>query len=386
MTEETNGPDGAGEPSPPGPNHRDEAASPERVERLARRLDDAGDPYVRVTVVRREPPVSARVGDRAILTPAGDLVGWVGGAECAQSVVMREATRALATGEPVLVGLAPDPDDVDRPGLESFPMTCHSGGTLELFVEPVRPAPRLVVAGDSPAARTLVRLAAALAYDLTAVTGDEIPEADRDGHSFDDAVSVVASTDDAALEDAVAGASAVVVATMGAFDEDVLAAAVRAEAPYVGLVSSHPRADDLFDAVADRTGRSRDAVAAAVTVPAGLDIGAETPEEIAVSVLAELVQREHEPAPSDSAAAARKAEGDGTLTQGTNDHADDQNAGDGTAGETAVDPVCGMTVDVGAAAATVEHAGETYRFCAQGCADAFAADPERFTGQDAEAR
>ena len=366
-----------------------DATSPEKVDRVAREFREAGRPFALVTVVRREPPVSATVGDRALVTADGDLVGWIGGVGCAQSLVVREGTKALQTGEPVLLGLAPDPETVSRPGLDAFPMTCHSGGVLELFVDPILPTPRLVVVGDSPLAHALARLANELTYAVTAVA--DAATAPR--------VREVIAPDDDTLVDRVAGAEAVVVATMGSFDELGLETGLRAGVPYVGLVASDRRAASLFDDVADRLGVDAAVVADSVVVPAGLDIGAETPEEIALSVFAELVAVRHGLAER-SAATNERLEDAIRLHHSRHDHDRERSAESAELSESvdsvnsaesaadiaaAVDPVCGMHVVVGEAAATVEHDGETYHFCGQGCADAFADDPERFLPEE-EAR
>ncbi|MGM0591979.1 MAG: XdhC family protein [Halobacteriota archaeon] len=326
------------------PSSRLDATSPERVEQLARQFTDEGREFARITVVRREPPVSANVGDRALLTPDGDLVGWIGGVNCAQSVAIREAKTALETGDSVLVGLAPDPETIARPGLLSFPMTCHSGGTLELFIEPVRPTQRVVVLGDTVVAQSLGRLARELTYDVTVVTDPS-------------------DVDDGELASAIPTGSYVVVATMGGFDESGLEAAIRAEPAYVGLVASTTRAEELFDRVADRLGTDTTVVEASVTVPAGLDIGAKTPEEIAVSILAEVVS------------VRRVTDGVGSET--THGPTESEST-DGSPPKTAIDPVCGMEVTVGEEAAAVDLNGTTYYFCGQGCADAFQKDPGRF--------
>lgn len=348
---------------PPDPDEPPaDAASPEKVERIAHEFREAGQPYARVTVVRREPPVSANVGDRALVTTDGELIGWIGGAACAQSVVIEAAADALSAGEPILVGLAPDPDDVDRPGLESYPLTCHSEGTLELFVEPVSPAPKLAVVGDSPIARTLARLAGELTYDVTlaAARPADVP----------DHVEGV-STADADLPAVLGDAAYVVVASMGSADEVALAAALQSNPSYVGLVASDERRDDVAAVVAERLDVDPDAVVDAVTTPAGLDVGAKTAEEIAVSVLAELV------------AVHRGAGGPIPLAVADPDLTGDASAEGGeleaeSEAETAVDPVCGMEVVVDEAAETVEHEGTTYHFCGPGCADAFKADPGRY--------
>jgi xanthine dehydrogenase accessory factor len=368
MTDDT---DPDTEPTTDSPT-RDAAASPETVDRVARQYSESGRPFARVTVVRREPPVSAHVGDRALVTPDGELVGWIGGVACAQSVAIREAKASLERGEPRLVGISPDPDSVDRPGLAAFPMTCHSQGTLELFIEPVTTPARLVVVGDSPIARAVVRLASELSFRVTAV----VPA----GVDVENADEVRTATDDVeALATALRGATWVVAASMGATDDVTVAAALDANVPYIGLVSSRRRADELCERVADQTGRDVASVRDALSSPAGLDIGAKSPEEVGVSIIAELV------------AVRRGAERTGQTGVDTGESAEttrepSHRIGDGDAadedereaGTVVTDPVCGMDVVVGEAAATATHEGTTYHFCGAGCAEAFTDDPERF--------
>jgi xanthine dehydrogenase accessory factor len=348
------------------------AATPDRVDRLAAEYRAAGRPFALVTVVRREAPVSAHVGDRAVVTPDGSITGWIGGIACAQSVAVEEATAAIESGDPVFVGLAPDPEAVARPGLEAYPMTCHSGGTLELFVDPVLPAPGLVVIGESPIARTLARLAGETNYDVTIVTGpDTSPSAD----DFDGVDAAVSVTDADALSAAVADAAAAVVASMGAYDVRGIEAALDAGVPCVELVASETRWDELADEVASGRGVETAAVHDAVRTPAGLDIGAETPEEIGVSILAELVAVRNGADADAGAAELVDADADADSPEPTER---DAVADDASGGRTVVDPVCGMDVDVDDAAATVTHRGDRYRFCGEGCAEAFAADPGRY--------
>lgn len=359
---------------------RDDAATSDEVDRLAEELREAGRPFARVTVVRREPPVSANVGDRALVTAEGDLHGWIGGVACAQSVAVKVAREAIDSGDPVLVGLAPDPEDVARPGLDAYPMTCHSGGTLELFVDPVLPTPRLVVVGENPVARALVRLAGTTDSTVTALT----ETADEDTLPGADTVARIRDGD--AVRAALDGATAIVVASMGAYDEAGLTAALRTEASYVGLVASTARREELVRTVADALDVTPETVADAVVSPAGLDIGAKTPEEIAVSILAELVAVRRGAVAVGSPASVRAdadREHERTTDQRSHDHGNGHVNGEGTSSddtETAVDPVCGMTVTVDEAALSTTHAGESYYFCGEGCRDAFESDSERFTG------
>ncbi|MXR42417.1 YHS domain-containing protein [Halobaculum sp. WSA2] len=362
------------------------------VAALERDLAAAGEPYARVTVVRREPPVSANVGDRAVVTRDGELRGWIGGAACAQTIAATQAAEVIEAGEPRLIGIAPDPDDVDRPGLEAFPMTCHSEGVLELFVEPVRPRQELVIVGGSPAARSLARLAAELAVDVVLVD----PDGDESG--LPDGTRVLTDTEPSAVADAVGPEPLVVVATMGSFDARGVAAGVLADAPYVGLVASDTRAGEVVETAAGLVDADPEAVADRVTNPAGVDVAAYTPAEIAASLLAEVVdERPGRGGGGQPVAGAAAGDDSGSVESDADTDADDgadtdtddeadTDADTDTSGEAeeAVDPVCGMTVDPASAADTVEYDGETYHFCCRGCADSFAADPDEYLDADTE--
>ena len=287
-------------------------------------------PYALATVVRVDPPVSSRVGDKAVVTVDGRLEGWVGGA-CAEPIVVREALAALAEGSPRLVRITPTelaataPPLPEERGVVAAVSTCPSGGGLEVFVEPVGVASRLLVCGRTPLAAALARLAEVVGYEVTGL-GD----ADLDGVRSDDA----------------GPGDAVVVATMGHYDEEALAAALRTRAGYVGLVGSRRRAATVFDALRRRG--VADADLARVASPAGLDLGPSTQEEIAVAILAELIRERHRraaaPAPEDRV-------------------------------ELATDPVCGMAVAVTEASLTAEHGGRTFWFCGEHCRSAFRRDP-----------
>lgn len=334
---------------------------------IERRLTEHGEAYATATVVRREPPVSANVGDRAIVTRDGTLYGWIGGVSCAQSIVAEEATDAIAAGAARLIGIAPDPEEIDRPGLAAFEMRCHSEGVLELFIEPNAPDPTIVVAGDSPIAQSLLELLGSLSASVVHVTTDE--ETDGDGSH-----TVLAETDPAAIAAAVGHAPIVVAATMGAFDGRVIAAGLAANARYIGLVASDKRAGAVTERAAELADLDPESVAEDVTTPAGVSIAAYTPAEIAVSVLAEIVDVRARSGAADASSAAKPAD---DAIAAAIDGVEDANAIDEDQQE-AIDPVCGMTVYPADAPATVEHKGETHYFCCHGCADRFAADPESY--------
>lgn len=317
---------------------------------FASELAKRGEPFVLVTVVRREPPSSARVGDAALVTQGGAFHGWVGGS-CTQPRVVREALRALADRVPRLIALSPAPEADHRPGVTAFPMTCHSGGSVDIYIQPVLPAPRLVVFGSSPVGQALARLGKALGYAVDAVD----PVADR--ATFPDADRVLAQPDAAPLR-AKAGSPGpwlcAVVATMGQWDEDAVRAAVALDPAYLGVVASRTRFAEIREAV--MAGGIAGELLERIRNPAGLDIGAELPEEIALSVLAEIVQARHAAQPEPSPA----------------------EAGGSTAPDQALDPICGMTVAIATARHRTEFGGRTYYFCCGGCREQFLKEPLRY--------
>src|SRR5271154_179683 len=125
-------------------------------------------------VVRRESYSSAQQGDMALITKDGSYHGWLGG-NCTQPTVKREARRALLDGRPRLISLSPEPGQEHRPGITALPMTCQSGGSVDIYLEPVLPAPRLLLFGISPVARALALLGKALGYGVDVVDSQVIP-------------------------------------------------------------------------------------------------------------------------------------------------------------------------------------------------------------------
>jgi xanthine dehydrogenase accessory factor len=307
---------------------------------LAHQLAAANEPFALATVVRCEPPASARPGAKAVIRPDGSMEGWVGGS-CAQSLVIREAQRALGDGQARLVRLSPTAREggQQRPGFIEYPMTCHSGGVLEIFVEPVTPRLHLYLVGETPVVRALAAMGRVLDYHVDVV-----------------------DTTDASLRAALAperigrgNRTFVVIATMGMADEEALEAALRSPTSYVALVASPRRATVMRDYLAGRgvTPEQLDKLHA----PAGLNLGAETPEEIALSILAEVVQRRSTlplTAPVEIEIAPPPLE--------------------------ATDPVCGMSVAVADARFRSDHDETTYYFCCAQCQSRFEADPAMFAG------
>jgi len=309
--------------------------------RLANDLADRGEPFVLATVVWRRSPSSGKAGATALITRDGLVHGWLGGA-CAEPTVVREARRALEEGTPRLLFLGP-PEELaghERDGVVTVPIACQSEGAMEVHVEPVLPQPQLVAIGRTPAAIALPAIAAGLGWRSVAID-DGGDAADHPG-----AGRVVTSLDLSAVDER----SYVVVATQGHYDEAALEEALRTRAAYIGLVASRTRADSVLGYLRDRGADQEDI--ARVHAPAGLDLGHVGSEEIAVAILAEIVQLRGRLAVEPPPAAAESHE--------------------------EIDPVCGMAVEVATARYRTVHGGRTYYLCSSGCLASFETDPMRF--------
>ena len=276
-------------------------------------------PFVHARVVLAERPTSAKPGDEAIVLADGTMEGFVGGT-CAESTVRAQALALLDSHDSLLLRITAVMD-VAHPGKLVVHNPCLSGGSLEIFLEPVVPAPLVVVVGDTPIAHALAAIGERLGYVITGSAGDTIP----------------------------LDATAVVVASHGRDEESALTSALGAEVSYVGLVASRTRGAAVVAALDVCASRK-----AAVHTPAGLDIGASTPEEIALSILAEIVASR--PRPS-----GRPVPAEQPSTAGT-----------------AADPVCGMRVAMVDSSLHFDHAGVRWWFCGSGCLRAFAASPDAY--------
>jgi xanthine dehydrogenase accessory factor len=314
---------------------------------LARR----GEAFALATVVWRQGPSSSQQGSRAIITAGGELRGWIGGA-CAEPVVIREARQVIAQGSARLLLLgSPGQFGAAVPdGMTVVPISCQSEGALEVYIEPVLPAPRLVVIGHSPMARTLTELARVVGWQADLIAGQDFTTADASESSM------------------------VVVATQGHGDEEIVERAVAARPAYLGLVGSRRRGAAVLGYLADR-GVPREQLDL-VKVPAGLDLGSTSHQEIAVAILAELVQARaagnlRGPAPGSTALGSTAGSTAGGPARSLV-----------TAPAQATDPVCGMTVEAGPASYPLEHEGETYYFCAAGCRRRFQADPAAYVKKE----
>ena len=286
---------------------------PAALTRRAEQLAEAREPFVTATVVRVQRPTSAKVGNAALVLSDGTIEGFVGGG-CAEESVRTYALKAIDSAEPMLLRIVPFGGAEER-GVVTVQNPCLSGGMIEVFLEPVVGDPRVFVEGDMPIAHALTRLGAQVGLEMVGVVGGDFQPGPRD--------------------------LALVVAGHGREELPALRMGLEAGLPYVGLVASRRRGQGVIAEL--RSDGVPAELLERIDTPAGLDIGARTPEEIAVSILGRIIEVRREDRPASAPAPA----------------------------VTAVDPVCGMTVAVTPGTPSAEHDGETFHFCCEGCREAF---------------
>jgi xanthine dehydrogenase accessory factor len=316
----------------------------ERFLKKATELLAKDEPFVTASVVRYQAPISGKPGDKAIIFANGKMWGWIGGG-CVQPVVIKEALKALSDGKPRLIRISPTA--AAEEGIVDYTMTCHSGGTLDIYIEPILPRPHVVILGRSPVAQTLARLSQAVHYRVSVAS----PNAEREQFPDVDHLQTDLNLDGVKITPE----SFVVVSTQGEGDEEALEQAAKSSARYVAFVASATKARKILEYLreagvpSERVGQIR--------APAGLDIHAASPEEIAVSVLAEIIQ-----------VMGSKPE---TLVEPKREDL-------AVLSKEARDPVCGMMVSVNGARYKSEHHGSEVYFCCARCKQAFDRQPEKY--------
>ena len=286
----------------------------ERADELSR----TGVPFVRATVVRAQEPTSAHPGDRAIILADGSMEGFIGG-QCAAGSVRTAALGALASGESLLLRVLPEGEQEfpESPGATVVVNPCLSGGALEIYLEPLLPSPLLHLVGTSPTADAVAALAPGVGFRVERADASSVPQ----------------------------GATVVIVSTHGGDEAGAVRAALGAGVGFIGVVCSRTRGAALLDELA-----LSPEDAARVQVHVGLDIGARTAPEVALSIVGAMVRELRVGGLAVPAVSA------------------------GVRPETAIDPVCGMTVTIGPDAPHAVVDGIEYWFCMPGCRDRFLAD------------
>ena len=312
-----------------------------------------GEPFATATVVRCQAPSSGKPGDKAIIHRNGEIWGWIGGG-CAQPVVIKEALKSLADRRPRLVRISPSPEGAEE-GIVDYTMTCHSGGSLDIYIEPVLASPHVVILGRSPVAQTLARLGRDIGYSTSVVATEELKR-----EYFADA-ELLQDKDFNLSHARITPKTFVVVSTQGEGDEEALEQALKSDAGYVAFVASKTKAGKVFEYLLSR-GISQ-ARLDQVHSPAGLNIGSRSPQEIALSILAEIVKLRNSPEISTPSHAKQASPAALPVLN-----------------KEARDPICGMMVDTAKARHKTQFQETWFYFCCAGCKDTFERMPEKYSG------
>lgn len=302
-------------------------------------------PYAIAMVVNRVAPSSGKPGDKAIIFPDGTIKGWIGGG-CTRGIVLKEALLAIQQGKPRLVNISPGAEnDHTRKGVVTYNMTCQSGGSVDVYIEPVLPKPHIIIMGKSHIGMALSKLGKATGYHVTvlSVGADKI--------TFPEADLVIDSSQ--LNPELISNNTYIVVCTQGENDDVALREAIESGAPYVSFVSSMRKANSIYNALKKQGVKVEDL--ARVKTPAGLNINAKLPQEVAISILAEIISKLREEK-NQSASLESKLNLD----------------------EYFINPVCNIPVQKSTAKHVINRKGIDYYFCCDGCKVSFENDPGKY--------
>lgn len=307
------------------------------------------EPFAIAIVVRRDAPSSGKTGDKAVINKYGEIIGWLGGG-CVNAILIKEAEDAMKTGKARLVKIGKSLIPQKQDGVMEYKMTCQSEGTVEVFIEPVLSLPHLLVMGKTAIAKALVKMAKLAGYRVTGVAVDAKID------TFEQVDELITQINLEKVK--TTAASFIVVATQGEQDEASLEHALKKEHAYIGFVASKKKKDAVFGYLMG-AGIDEKKIAA-IRSPAGIDINAKKPEEVAISILAEIIQIQN----------------NNPALQGFTQFAETR----AEAGKPTfyINPVCGVPVDVSSPKHIIEYRNEKVYFCCDGCKVKFEAEPEKY--------
>ena len=323
---------------------------PENLILKAQELQKNNEPFATATVVWREAPSSAKTGDKAIINKFGDLIGWVGGG-CVKGIIIKEAEDAMKSGKARLVKISPAGSSEKQEGIMEYKMTCMSEGSVDVFIEPNLPPPHLVVIGKSAIAKALVKMAKTAGYRVTAVAPDATPA------TFEKVDELFTQLNLQQVK--IHAATSILVATQGEQDEAALEMALQQQCAYIGFVASRKKKASVFEYLSQH-GIDKNLLARVMS-PAGLDINAKKPEEVAISILAEIIQVQNSAAIGIGFTRYEEAFGSS-----------------GSSAKFYINPVCGIPIDTANPKHIVDYNGEKVYFCCDGCKVKFDAEPEKY--------
>lgn len=309
----------------------------------AQKLNEGKEAYATAIIVRRKIPSSGKPGDKAIITKDGQIHGWIGGG-CTRGIVLKESLLAIREGKSRLISISPDANLGDSSYSKMYSMTCQSGGEVDVYIEPVLPKPHIVIFGTSHIAMALSKISKAMSYQVSCVVqvADKnlFPQADQ-------LINISDFTNDQVLDN-----SHVVVCTQGEGDAEALHKAIGLNMDYLAFVASRKKANAIFKDLRNM-GISFDQLKT-IKTPAGLDINAKLPEEVAISILAQIIEDFR----------SNNAKDEGKLDIQNDDFY--------------MNPVCNIPIQKSTAKHVIEHNGEQVYFCCDGCKVSFEKSPETY--------
>ncbi len=316
------------------------------------RSKESGAPLAMAMVVRREAPTSSKQGDKALIAKDGTVTGWIGGG-CTKGIIIKEALEAMDHGTPRLVRIKPDGGISDQKGVKNYTMTCMSGGTVEVYIEPIMQKSTLLIFGRSHIAKALCSLAAASNYSVKVISD----LAEQEMFPLADGVFSISTFNEKVKAD-----DFIVVCTQGEDDENSLKAALSHNTKYLGFVASRRKANGIYKTL--RLMNVDNEQLARIKTPAGLDINAKTPEEVAISILAEIIQIKREGQEKESGNKLKMPEPVAETSALQED--------------LYINPVCKIPVQKSTAKHVIDYEDEKVYFCCDGCKVSFEADPEKY--------
>lgn len=311
---------------------------------LLNKLNNERKKYAKATIVRRQVPCSSKPGDFAIIMEDGKMQGWVGGG-CTHGIVLKEALLSMQEGRARLVRISPTVVKDNMPNTKYYNMTCQSGGSVDVFIEPVLPRPQLIIVGHSHIAMALAKIGLAMDYLVTAI------HASRDATVYGnlEGLKIASGLNEANIT----ANTYIVVCTQGSGDEQALESAILTQNDYIAFVSSRRKANAIFNSLRSKK-ISIDALKK-IKTPAGIDINAKLPEEVAISILAQIIEDIRKPLEESS---------------------DTQKAA--ISEDYYLNPVCNIPIQKSTAKHVLEYKGDSVYFCCDGCKIKFEAEPEKY--------
>ena len=303
-----------------------------------------GEEFAVAHVIWREAPSSGKPGDKAIILKDGTIIGWIGGG-CVKGIAVKEAREAIRENRSRLVRIDPDEGNSEDSSHKTYRMTCHSGGTMELFIEPITPNPQLIIVGKSNIARALSKLAIATNLRVHVLSNDVHKGMFPGVNNIHDRVDFSKINIDKN--------TFIVVSTQGEDDEESIRKALETSCNYVGFISSLRKSVKIKEYL-EQTELSTNRINE-LKIPVGMDINAKLPEEIAISILAEIVQLFRDP-----------------------NRKEDQESDTAINDDTYINPVCRVAVSKKDAKHVLEYGAHTVYFCCDGCKVSFDTEPQKY--------